>query len=123
MQHSKGLLSTSPCSHHALLSTSADTTRLALLLAPLRSQGHAWNVGYCAAGLIGNGTLPPFVVAAVDSAGPMRSLNYLPYKPGECWQQQRPRPDAMDSPGTQLVEVLLLSSSRGGPAHLSGKQH
>lgn len=48
----------------------------------LAHQGHAWNVGYCAAGLIANGSVPPFVVAAVDSAGPMRSLNYLPYKPG-----------------------------------------
>lgn len=48
----------------------------------LAHQGHAWNVGYCAEGLIRHGVLPPFVVAAVDSAGPMRSLNYLPYKPG-----------------------------------------
>ena len=37
---------------------------------------------YCAAHLIGSGVLPPFVIAAVDSAGPMRSLNLLPYKPG-----------------------------------------
>lgn len=50
---------------------------------PPTLQGHAWNVGYCAEGLIRHGVLPPFVVAAVDSAGPMRSLNYLPYKPGE----------------------------------------
>lgn len=48
----------------------------------LAHQGAAWNVGYCAAHLIGSGVLPPFVVAAVDSAGPMRSLNLLPYKPG-----------------------------------------
>lgn len=52
----------------------------ALLPPPL--QGVAWNVGHCAAGLISRGEVPPFVVVAVDSAGPMRSLNYLPYKPG-----------------------------------------
>jgi hypothetical protein len=39
-------------------------------------------VGETAARLIAEGAVPPFVVAAVDSAGPMRSLNYLPYKPG-----------------------------------------
>lgn len=48
----------------------------------LLAQGSAWNVGYAAAHLIGSGVLPPFLVVAVDSAGPMRSLNYLPYKPG-----------------------------------------
>ncbi|GAB4823020.1 hypothetical protein N2152v2_010066 [Parachlorella kessleri] len=48
----------------------------------LAHQGHAWNVGHCAAGLIARGEVPPFVIVAVDSAGPMRSLNYLPYKPG-----------------------------------------
>ena len=39
-------------------------------------------MGHCAAGLIARGDVPPFVVCAIDSAGPMRSLNYLPYKPG-----------------------------------------
>ena len=33
-------------------------------------QGTAWNVGHCAAGLIASGAVPPFVVVAVDSAGP-----------------------------------------------------
>ena len=52
-------------------------------------QGTAWRVGEAAAHLIGGKVVPPFVVVAVDSAGPMRSLNYLPYKPGApgggCW--------------------------------------
>ncbi len=54
----------------------------------LCAQGHAWNVGHCAAGLIASGEVPPFIVVAVDSAGPMRSLNYLPYKPG-VWATHR----------------------------------
>ena len=45
-------------------------------------QGVSWRVGFTAAHLIGSGQLPPFIIAAVDSAGPMRSLNYLPYTPG-----------------------------------------
>lgn len=56
----------------------------------LAHQGHAWNVGYCAAGLIEQGTVPPFVVAAVDAAGAMRSLNLLPYKPGAICAGGRP---------------------------------
>ncbi len=39
-------------------------------------------MGYTASDLITRGELPPFVVVAVDSAGAMRSLNYLPYPPG-----------------------------------------
>ncbi len=39
-------------------------------------------MGEAAADLISAEVVPPFVVVAVDSAGPMRSLNYLPYKPG-----------------------------------------
>jgi hypothetical protein len=50
--------------------------------APLLPQGHAWQVGRAAARLISDGAVPPFVVVAVDNAGPLRSLNYLPYKPG-----------------------------------------
>eukprot|EP00198_Chlamydomonas_reinhardtii_P004541 XP_001693877.1 predicted protein [Chlamydomonas reinhardtii] len=48
----------------------------------LAHQGVSWRVGYTASDLISNGELPPFVVVAVDSAGAMRSLNYLPYPPG-----------------------------------------
>lgn len=49
-----------------------------------RAQGAAWNVGHCAAGLIARSDVPPFLVVAIDSAGPMRSFNLLPYKPGGC---------------------------------------
>ncbi len=45
-------------------------------------QGVSWNVAHTAAHLIGSGAVPPFVVVAVDSAGAMRSRNYLPYAPG-----------------------------------------
>ncbi|KAG2443225.1 hypothetical protein HYH02_009298 [Chlamydomonas schloesseri] len=48
----------------------------------LAHQGVSWRVGYTASDLISRGELPPFVVVAVDSAGAMRSLNYLPYPPG-----------------------------------------
>ncbi|KAG2497276.1 hypothetical protein HYH03_004860 [Edaphochlamys debaryana] len=48
----------------------------------LAHQGVSWRVGYTAAEVIASGDVPPFVVVAVDSAGPMRSLNYLPYPPG-----------------------------------------
>lgn len=92
---------------------------------------------YCAAHLIGSGVLPPFVVAAVDSAGPMRSLNLLPYKPGGCgsspmclksavgWERRRSkgplppaaalaaRPFLLLQPG-----MLLPSESRAVPGSL-----
>jgi hypothetical protein len=45
-------------------------------------QGVAWNVGYQASDLISRGQLPGFIVVGIDSAGPLRSLNYLPYAPG-----------------------------------------
>ncbi|GLC43975.1 hypothetical protein PLESTB_000215900 [Pleodorina starrii] len=48
----------------------------------LAHQGVSWRVGYTASQLVSSGELPPFVVVAVDSAGAMRSLNYLPYPPG-----------------------------------------
>ncbi|GIL79183.1 hypothetical protein Vretimale_16716 [Volvox reticuliferus] len=49
----------------------------------LAHQGVSWRVGYTASDLVTRGELPPFVVVAVDSAGAMRSLNYLPYPPGK----------------------------------------
>jgi hypothetical protein len=72
---------------HAAPARRARPPRLALPTrargpARTRPQGVSWNVGHCASGLIANGVVPPFVVCAVDSAGPMRSFNYLPYKPG-----------------------------------------
>lgn len=56
----------------------------------LAHQGVSWGVAETATELIQSGRTPPFVVVAVDSAGPMRSLNYLPYPPGTgelpwCW--------------------------------------
>lgn len=39
-------------------------------------------MGETAARAIQEGKLPPFLVVAVDSPGPYRSLNLLPYKPG-----------------------------------------
>jgi hypothetical protein len=46
-------------------------------------QGVSWRAGYQASDLITRGELPPFLVVGIDSPGPMRSLNYLPYAPGE----------------------------------------
>lgn len=48
----------------------------------LAHQGHAWKLGYTASDLITSGRVPPFICVGIDSAGPMRSLNYLPYPPG-----------------------------------------
>lgn len=48
----------------------------------LAHQGVSWRLGYTASDLITSKQLPPFVICAIDSIGPMRSLNYLPYPPG-----------------------------------------
>lgn len=48
----------------------------------LAHQGVSWKIGYTAAHLIGLGRLPPFLIVGIDSAGPMRSYNYLPFPPG-----------------------------------------
>ena len=48
----------------------------------LAHQGVSWRLGYAAAHLIGIGAIPPCVLVAIDSAGPYRSYNYLPYAPG-----------------------------------------
>eukprot|EP00878_Enallax_costatus_P019424 GHUV01020494.1.p1 GENE.GHUV01020494.1~~GHUV01020494.1.p1 ORF type:complete len:681 (+),score=155.90 GHUV01020494.1:249-2045(+) len=53
----------------------------------LAHQGVSWSVGYQSSDLVTSGALPPFLVVGVDSAGPMRSLNYLPYAPGEPTRQ------------------------------------
>ncbi len=42
----------------------------------------SWRAGYQASDLVTRGELPPFLVVGIDSPGPMRSLNYLPYAPG-----------------------------------------
>ena len=44
--------------------------------------GVCWNAAGAAAGLIGSGALPPFLLVGIDGAGAFRSLNYLPYPPG-----------------------------------------
>eukprot|EP00884_Botryococcus_braunii_P022082 jgi/Botrbrau1/8558/Bobra.0359s0022.1 len=48
----------------------------------LAHQGVSWRVGETASRMIFEGRVPPFLVVAVDSPGPYRSLNLLPYKPG-----------------------------------------
>ncbi|KAL6760544.1 Alpha/Beta hydrolase protein [Haematococcus lacustris] len=48
----------------------------------LAHQGVSWRAGYQASDLIAAGELPPFLVVGIDSPGPMRSFNYLPYEPG-----------------------------------------
>jgi len=48
----------------------------------LAHQGVSWRAGYTASDLIARGELPPFLVVGIDSAGPLRSFNYLPFAPG-----------------------------------------
>lgn len=50
---------------------------------PCRSfSGRSWGAAETAAQLITSGQLPPFIVAGIDHAGPLRSFDYLPYEPG-----------------------------------------
>lgn len=44
--------------------------------------GASWEAAQAAAGLIASGKLPPFLLVGLDHAGPLRSLEYTPYKPG-----------------------------------------
>jgi enterochelin esterase-like enzyme len=44
--------------------------------------GNSWRVAQAAAEAIHTGRLPPFLVVALDHAGPLRSLEYTPYTPG-----------------------------------------
>ena len=86
----------------------------------LAHQGVSWNIGYCAADLIGNGILPPFIVVGIDSPGPFRSQCYLPFPPG-CGAHDH-RPDAARWPGGDVEsymerivgEVLPLIQSHWG---------
>merc|ERR1719453_2385200 len=86
----------------------------------LAHQGVSWNIGYCAADLIGNGKLPPFIVVGIDSPGPFRSQCYLPFPPG-CGAHGH-RPDAERWPGGDVEsymerivgEVLPLINTQWG---------
>ena len=44
--------------------------------------GCSWRAAQAAAGLIGDGTLPPYVIVGIDHSGATRSLDYCPVKPG-----------------------------------------
>lgn len=44
--------------------------------------GASWEAAQATAGLITSGKLPPFLLVGLDHAGPLRSLEYTPYKPG-----------------------------------------
>lgn len=67
------------------------------------AQGVSWRLGYTASDLVASGQVPPFIICAVDSAGPMRSLNYLPFPPGtgaggfrgDCERWRAPHSQAM----------------------------
>ena len=48
----------------------------------LSFSGCSWRAGEAAAALITSGQLPPFLIAGIDHAGPDRSQELLPYKPG-----------------------------------------
>ena len=82
----------------------------------LAHQGVSWNIGYCAADLIGNGILPPFIVVGIDSPGPFRSQCYLPFPPG-CGAHDH-RPDAARWPGGDVESYMERIV---GEAKLTGK--
>lgn len=69
-------------------------------------QGVSWQVGETAAVLIREKKLPPFLVVAVDSPGPYRSLNLLPYKPGSG--QGGFRGDWCVPPVTRVIQYPTL---------------
>lgn len=56
----------------------------------LAHQGVSWRAADKASDLIRAGELPPFIICAIDNAGPMRSLNFLPYVPGGCGAPETP---------------------------------
>ncbi|KAF6258832.1 Alpha/Beta hydrolase protein [Scenedesmus sp. NREL 46B-D3] len=70
----------------------------------LSHQGVSWNLGVTAAELIASGAIPPCVCVAIDSAGPYRSYNYLPFPPGTG--SGNFRSDAARWPGGGAQEFL-----------------
>lgn len=71
----------------------------------LSFSGCSWRAGEAASQLITAGQLPPFLVAGIDHAGPSRSFDYLPYKPGTG-------PGAVGGGGVLLLQLLLPTCSR-----------
>lgn len=116
------------------------------------AQGVSWRLGYTASDLVTSGQLPPFIICAVDSAGPMRSLNYLPFPPGtgaggfrgdcERWRAPPRRPclpsslpcfcPTLFSPDNTLPHAVLTlpssqsidqrANSKGSDLHFTIKQ-
>ncbi|KAF8061885.1 ybbA [Scenedesmus sp. PABB004] len=70
----------------------------------LAHNGVSWNLGEAAAGLISIRAIPPCVCVGVDSAGPYRSYNYLPFPPGTG--EGGFREDAAKWPGGGAEEYL-----------------
>jgi len=70
----------------------------------LAHQGVSWNAGHCAASLIGEGKLPPFIIVGIDSPGPFRSECYLPFPPGIGAHDHRP--DAAKWPGGNVSPYM-----------------
>eukprot|EP00775_Hariotina_reticulata_P003956 gene3956-4209_t len=71
----------------------------------LAHQGVSWNVGETAAGLLSVGAIPPAIMVGLDSAGPYRSYNYLPFPPGTG--EGGFRGDAERWPGGGADEFLM----------------
>lgn len=92
----------------------------------LSHSGVSWRLGYKMSQLIAANEVPPCVLVGVDSAGPYRPYNYLPYVPGTGVGGFRPEAKRWPGGGCReylarlVEEVMPLVEERFNTSGVSG---